>query len=284
MCKFSKSNIIFLIIIIIIASLFSGGVFYFLQSLMFQKENIELDNEVKVLNDQLRIVRNDESKVITDQEKKYEYDYDYNNTYYSPEYNIVFRYNKDVPKTEFESIVYQENNEIKLLIPFSEENQKSINCGGYSGLKGCIELYGIKYQESYNKIVVFEDEFNNFEEAISRLLIKEGKNIYNCQLEIKENDNITFVTLKLADHLFPSEEEVNEWIEKNGDQSGAWLNEQLVQREKSEKYCSYFANTEDLKNNFFIFDKNKKKNYIYYTSNDMVDREFIDPLSIQFID
>ncbi|MCK5466646.1 hypothetical protein KAI56_04120 [Candidatus Parcubacteria bacterium] len=276
----SLSLIIFFLLII--------SYYYFSQNIKLTKIISSLNNQIRILTQTNVDIKSnslsgqDETK---EEIKKNEYRFNFNNIYLSPKHNITLRYNKDVPHNELESILFENENVIRILIPAKPKNQDIVDCSDdyYYNKKICYKFYDIKYFENTNKLTIYENNFNDIKQAISDLIEKEGGDMKNCDLQIENYKDNKKIILKLSDNLTPTEEEVEKWVEINGDKSGAYLNKQFVQAEKSEKLCSKFAQSDMPYVNFFIFNENRKDIFVYFEFNFASEHTYIDPWSIRFL-
>ena len=266
--------------------------FLLIISYYYFSQNIKLIKIISSLNNQISILKQsyieDESLNIQDktkkeEAKKNEYHFDFNNTYFNPKYNIALQYNKDVPHNELESILFEDENTIKILVPVKQKNQDIIDCNDYTGDINCYEFYNTKYFENTNKITIFENNFEDIEEAITDLILKKGGDMKNCNLQIEDYGDNKKATLRLSDNLAPTEEEIEQWGKINGDDNGAYSFKQLIQAEKSEKLCSKFAQSDMPYVSFFIFNENRKDIFVYFEFNYAIGNEYIDPESIRFL-
>ncbi len=266
--------------------------FLLIISYYYFSQNIKLIKIISSLNNQISILKQsyieDESlniqyKTKKEEAKKNEYHFDFNNTYFNPKYNIALQYNKDVPHNELESILFEDENTIKILVPVKQKNQDIIDCNDYTEDINCYEFYNTKYFENTNKITIFENNFEDIEEAITGLILKKGGDMKNCNLQIEDYGDNKKATLRLSDNLAPTEEEIEQWGKINGDDNGAYSFKQLIQAEKSEKLCSKFAQSDMPYVSFFIFNENRKDIFVYFEFNYAIGNEYIDPESIRFL-
>ena len=290
-----NKNILSISLSLIIIFLLIISVYYIFQNIKLIKIISNLNNQIGIL-DQANINIKKESLCIQNEPKeeiiqKNEYRFDFNNTYFNSKYNIALQYNKDVPRNDLESILYEDENTIKMLVPVKPKSQDLVDCDDdryaynflYKENINCYEFYNIKYTENSNKITIFENNFENIEKAISDLIIREGGNMKNCELQIEDYKDNKKVTLRLSDSLTPTEKEIEQWVKINGDRAGAYSNEQFVQAEKSEKLCSKFAKSDMPYVSFFIFNENRKDIFIYFEFNYANENTYIDPGSIKFL-
>ena len=282
-----NKNILSISLSLIIVFLLIISVYYIFQNAKLTKIISNLNNQIGILN-QANINIKKESLCIQNEPKeeiiqKREYHFDFNNTYFNPKYNITLQYNKDVPHNDLESILFEDKNTIKILVPVKQKNQNPINCDDYKGNINCYEFYNIKYFENSNKLTIYENSFNNIKQAISDLIKKEGGDMKNCDLQIEDYKNNKKATLRLSDSLTPTEKEMEQWIKINGDSNGAYSSKQLAQAERSKKLCSKFAQSDMPYVSFFIFNENRKDIFVYFEFNYAIGNEYIDPESIKFL-
>lgn len=286
-------NIVFYIVIIIV--LFSSWFFYnqkikFLSSsndkVIVQNNDLNAENKkIQLEKEQLSKQLNDLQKTVAEKEKKPKNEF-VNAVYYNREYDIAFKYWQNIVKEKDEefrnlkNLISEEDNKISFLQLYSKEYQeKSKECLEQDN---CYKILDKLYYSGPDAIEIIPYDYTDIRVAISDILKKESKDINNCLLEIKDYQYGKTVELKLAEELKPTEEEVEEWVEQNGDHSGALLNEQVVSGEKTIEYCSRYAKYTP-EESYFVYNENRPDVIVYVKLNYAERSPIFDYKSIQFI-
>jgi len=287
--EIKKNNkIIWLIItILIIAVVVVGFICLLLNSKFSITQNI-YQNKIIALEKQLKQYQQQNKeleKQINNESKKQDYmellgEFEtsgvYNNIYYSPTHKIALRYKID--NTKEKVVINDENNNIRLLIPYPEKYQGSIDCDNN---KDCAEIGGLKYHNGVGYITVYEVTANSsFEDEVVKILKKENYNPDYCNLNIEDYQFGKIATIELREALKPTQDEINKWLKDNDHAEDIISVENAILGEKTNNLCSFYACGYGPCKKHFLYNGGNKMVYYSTGGTDMPD---IDPLYIKFI-
>jgi len=152
-----------------------------------------------------------------------------------------------------------------ILNPYDGEGRNGQTCEeSFMGNRQCVDVLGNEYVSAYNKITIFERDYDSIEGAIRELLDKEGYNVDNCQIKIKDYEYGKQVILSLSDEQSVSEQEIADWEEVNGPADGAYSPENFVSVKKTKELCSKYTQPQYPSTKRFIFDESRRDIFAFY--------------------
>ncbi|MFH0891400.1 MAG: hypothetical protein V1867_01325 [Candidatus Falkowbacteria bacterium] len=186
-------------------------------------------------------------------------------------FNLGIEFTRAMPS---KTLVYEKGDKINILWLRSDKYQAA-PCHED---KGCYSIMGNTYDDGSQEITVFSKSSDEtIEEAIKKLITREGKNPDDCKVVVKDYKEKKWVHMELAEPYEPSKEELNTF---NMDGPGSASAKERIIEGKIREKCYFHtpsANFTGSYNHSFIYDpKNSITKFARFESRccDGVDFDF----------